>query len=105
MDADFAARIKAARTAAGLTQLDLAFATGLTLSTVRSYERQGRNPQSTHAYRELARALHVTGDYLLGITGEGADAAAIRDAAEAMIRAADAAAEAEQRTRADGAPD
>lgn len=60
-----AARLKEARDAAGLNQLDLAARLGIPQSRVSEYERGIREPGSITLWR-LAQALGVSTDSLLG---------------------------------------
>jgi transcriptional regulator with XRE-family HTH domain len=53
----FAANVRAARLAAGLTQEDLARAAGVRLRTVQGWERDGRRPTQDSILLALAAAL------------------------------------------------
>lgn len=59
-------RIRKARLAAGLTQQQLGDAIGVNKSTIAGYERGGREPDALKIIG-IAKALNVTGDYLLNI--------------------------------------
>ena len=62
----FEGRLRTARqTLRGMTQVDLARATGLPASSIAHFEGGGRKP-SFDNLRKLANALDVTTDYLLG---------------------------------------
>ena len=63
----FAARMRAARKARGITQTALAEAVGLCNTQLSSFERGVREP-SLGNLRKIARALGVSADYLLGLT-------------------------------------
>lgn len=63
---NFGDRLKSLRTAAGMTQTDLARRLQITKSVVSYYERQERSP-SPEVLIQLANIFHVTTDYLLGI--------------------------------------
>jgi len=59
-------RIKQSRIDAGLTQQQLGDAIGVNKSTIAGYERGSREPDAIKLIK-IARALNVTGDYLLEI--------------------------------------
>jgi transcriptional regulator with XRE-family HTH domain len=63
-----AEKIKLLREGAGLTQSDLARQMGLTRSSVNAWE-MGLSVPSTQYVVELAKAFHVSTDYLLGMEG------------------------------------
>ena len=63
---NFGEKIKALRTAAGMTQTELARRLSITKSVVCYYENQERTP-SPDVLIQLAYIFHVTTDYLLGI--------------------------------------
>ena len=62
---EFARRLRELRKEKGLTQGQLAKATGLTVSAISSWENNTRVPNSL-AIIALARFFEVTTDYLLG---------------------------------------
>ena len=53
------ARIREARELAGMKQVDLASASGLSLGTIRNYEGGVTNPRDVQNLRQLADALKV----------------------------------------------
>ena len=59
-------KIKIARKNAGLTQQQLADIVGVSKSTVAGYELGSREPDSLKIHK-IAKALNVSGDYLLGL--------------------------------------
>lgn len=63
---NFGYKLRALRTAAGMTQDELAKKLGITKSVVSYYELQERSPSPDVLIR-LADIFHVTTDYLLGI--------------------------------------
>ena len=63
---DFGLRLRELRTAAKLTQSQLADRTGISRSTLYRYENSQNLPDSDIIVR-LALALHTTTDYLLGL--------------------------------------
>ena len=63
---DFGLRLRELRTAAKLTQSQLADRTGISRSTLYRYEISQNLPDSDIIVR-LALALHTTTDYLLGL--------------------------------------
>lgn len=63
---DFGIRLKALRSKYGLTQKDLAEIIGTGVESIAGYERNYRYPP-VERLMKLARVLHVTPDYLLGI--------------------------------------
>lgn len=67
----FASRLRAAREARGLTQLDLAAQTGIAQTALSHYETWRREPNLRNL-RILAEALDVSTDYLTGHEGIGA---------------------------------
>ena len=62
-------RVKIARIERGISQQGLATQTGLRQSHVSLIENDRHNP-SASVVRLLAQALHVSSDYLLGLSGE-----------------------------------
>lgn len=63
---DFGGVLKALRTQAGLTQLQLGERIGLTKSVISFYELQERSP-SPEVLIKIASVFHVSTDYLLGL--------------------------------------
>lgn len=63
---DFGYRVRAARAAAGLTQLELAQAMGYSTRSTISRIESGDNQIPMDKLDALARALHTTSAYLLG---------------------------------------
>lgn len=63
---DFGVRVRAARVAAGLTQLELARAMGYSTRSTISRIESGDNQIPMDKLDVLARALHTTSAYLLG---------------------------------------
>jgi transcriptional regulator with XRE-family HTH domain len=61
----FGDRLVAAREARGLNQTDLARLSGLQPAAIGHFEHNRRKPSFANI-RALAKALHVTADYLLG---------------------------------------
>ena len=66
---DFAPRLKAARKARGLTQQAAADMFGIQLRGYCRWEA-GTSEPSLATVAAIARGLHVTADYLLGLEGE-----------------------------------
>lgn len=62
-------RLRAARLAADLTQVELAAAAGLAQATVCDFEA-GRSQPSAYSLCRLCRALGVSADTLLGLAGK-----------------------------------
>lgn len=62
-------RIKQARVDAGLTQQQLGDIVNVNKSTIAGYESGNREPDALKIIK-IAKALNVTGDYLLGIDDE-----------------------------------
>ena len=62
-----AARVRLARNAAKLTQFELAKETGITTPKLSAIEG-GHKDVNARTVALLARALHVSSDYLLGLT-------------------------------------
>lgn len=60
-------RIVLAREAAGLSQTELASMIGIHPSTLNGYEKGNHDPKST-GWIAIAKACHVSVDYLLGLT-------------------------------------
>ena len=65
--AGFGARLGALRKAAGFTQAELAAEVGVSRRMITYYESQGAHPP-THLLTEIATALRLTTDELLGAT-------------------------------------
>lgn len=63
---DFSSRLRALRTEAGLTQLQLAQRLSVTKSVISFYELSERTPSPDVLIR-LAKIFHVSTDYLLGL--------------------------------------
>ncbi len=63
--ADFASRLRHIRDQRGMSQSELAREAGMQPSAIAHFEA-GRRKPSFDNVRSLARALKVTGDYLLG---------------------------------------
>lgn len=70
----FGARVRRLRTARGLTQEELGAKTGLSKRMVAYYEGQGGTP-SPALLGQLAKALGVSADELVGTTARAGDAA------------------------------
>ena len=66
MSSNFNENLKKARKSAGLTQVGLAKKIGTTKSTISLYESGKREPDIVRL-KEIAKALDVSCDYLLGI--------------------------------------
>jgi transcriptional regulator with XRE-family HTH domain len=64
--APFGDRLRAARTARGLSQWELAARIGTSPVNVRNWERRGVEPSASRI-ASLAIALGVSADYLLGL--------------------------------------
>ncbi len=65
----FGERLKQARDARGMNQTELAAKAGLQPSAIGHFEKERRKPSFSNI-RELAKALDVTSDYLLGRTNK-----------------------------------
>jgi len=63
-------RVVAERDRLGMTQKDLADATGLPQATISRIERNDIKQPRVEVLRKLAEALHVTADYLINRTQE-----------------------------------
>ena len=61
----FGEKIKSARTAANMTQKELAESIGVTTRTIQFYEQNKRQPKNATAIIKLAGALKVSTDYFL----------------------------------------
>lgn len=59
-------RLKAAREAIGMSQSELATATGLALDSIQNWERD-RHQMREEAIRAICKELEITSDELLGI--------------------------------------
>lgn len=73
---DFGVRVRAARVAAGLTQLELARAMGYSTRSTISRIESGDNQVPMDRLDALAAALRTTPAYLLGQEGAAAEPAA-----------------------------
>ena len=62
---EFSEKIKNARTAKGLSQRELAEASGITLRTIQNYETGGKLPRKRSTYAALAAALDISEEVLL----------------------------------------
>ena len=62
---NFSEKLKSARAAKGMTQKDLAKASGISERSIQSYELGVRSPRNEESYRKLARALSLPADVLL----------------------------------------
>ena len=78
---DFGVRVRAARVAAGLTQLELARAMGYSTRSTISRIESGDNQVPMDRLDALAAALRTTPAYLLGQEGAAAEPAAPQAAA------------------------
>ena len=78
---DFGVRVRAARVAAGLTQLELARAMGYSTRSTISRIESGDNQGPMDRLDALAAALRTTPAYLLGQDGAAAEPAAPQAAA------------------------
>lgn len=79
---DFGVRVRAARVAAGLTQLELARAMGYSTRSTISRIESGDNQVPMDRLDALAAALRTTPAYLLGQDGAAAEPAAPQNAAQ-----------------------
>ena len=82
---DFGVRVRAARVAAGLTQLELARAMGYSTRSTISRIESGDNQVPMDRLDALAAALRTTPAYLLGQDGAAAEPAAPQAAAPETI--------------------
>ena len=78
---DFGVRVRAARVAAGLTQLELARAMGYSTRSTISRIESGDNQVPMDRLDAMAAALRTTPAYLLGQDGAAAEPAAPQAAA------------------------
>ena len=62
---NFSEKLKSARAAKGMTQKDLAKASGISERSIQSYELGVRSPRNEESYRKLAQALDLPADVLL----------------------------------------
>jgi len=62
---NFSEKLKSARAAKGMTQKDLAKASGVSERSIQSYELGVRSPRNEDTYRKLAEALGLSADVLL----------------------------------------
>lgn len=65
-------RLKAAREAVGLTQVEVAEAEGLSEQYISQLERGVNNPRGWPLLRRLAKRYNISADYLLGLTDDPA---------------------------------
>lgn len=79
---DFGVRVRAARVAAGLTQLELARAMGYSTRSTISRIESGDNQVPMDRLDALAAALRTTPAYLLGQDGAAAEPAAPQTVAQ-----------------------
>lgn len=79
---DFGVRVRAARVAAGLTQLELARAMGYSTRSTISRIESGDNQVPMDRLDALAAALRTTPAYLLGQDGAATEPAAPQAAAQ-----------------------
>lgn len=66
---DLGDRLKVALKLKGMSQSDLARATGITTSAISRYINTSREPTTT-MMRKICESLGVSSDYLLGIDGD-----------------------------------
>ena len=66
----FGERLRTAREANGLTQIELGEKVYMQQQTIHRYERKGQLPTVDTAVR-ISQALGVTLDWLIGLTDEG----------------------------------
>ena len=64
-DMEFSEKIRKARTAKGLSQRELAEASGVSLRTIQNYELGTRMPKKKDTYLALANALDISEEVLL----------------------------------------
>ena len=62
---EFSEKIRKARTAKGLSQRELAEASGVSLRTIQNYELGTRMPKKKDTYLALANALDINEEVLL----------------------------------------
>ena len=65
----FKDRLREKRTAAGMTQSELARRAGVTSRTIQNYELGDRRPSNMEVIQRIADALGTTTEYLLGSSG------------------------------------
>ncbi len=65
----FKDRLKEKRNEAGITQMELAKAAGVTVRTIQNYELGDRRPSNMETIQKIADALSTSTEYLLGSTG------------------------------------
>lgn len=65
---DFGRRLRKIRQSAGFTQKQLADSIHVSKGTISNYETEERQP-SPAILKDLARTLHISVDYLLGMEG------------------------------------
>lgn len=66
MMTDFGRRLREIRQSAGFTQKQLADSVHVSKGTISNYETEERQP-SPAILRDLAKTLHISADYLLGM--------------------------------------
>lgn len=66
---NFIERLKSARLAAGLSQTEVAMASGIVLRSYQRYEKGERLPDA-EALKCICQTLNVSADYLLGLKEE-----------------------------------
>ena len=66
MMTDFGRRLREIRESAGFTQKQLADSIHVSKGTISNYETEERQP-SPMILRDLAKTLHISADYLLGM--------------------------------------
>jgi transcriptional regulator with XRE-family HTH domain len=70
MESPVGARVRRIRRLRDLTQTQLAEKSGLNVMTILRLEKESAKAVYADTVARLARALHVTSDYLLGLTDE-----------------------------------
>lgn len=78
MSTKFCDNLKIARALSGLTQQQVADLTGIARSTYTLYESGKREP-TVEGIKKIAKALNVTGDFLLGLEEIPIDKAELHD--------------------------
>lgn len=66
-----AAQLRAARTLVGLSQADIATATGLSVPTIKRVESERELPVSEKAFAAVVAALEAAGVIFVASNGEG----------------------------------
>ena len=67
---NFSDKIRSARTAKGMSQKELADASGISVRTIQNYETGAKMPKSKDSYKKLANALDINEDVLLDDNAE-----------------------------------